>query len=206
MIASENITEAIVYFSTGKDSIVTLDLCKKYIKNIKVINLYYNECQYRKDFIKYYEDRYGIEIIRRPHPYLARQYRENIYGCGYRDIPLMTLGEHDKYIKTEYNISYIAYGYKKTDSLSRRGMIYHGDGIDKRNKYLYPVADFNNKQIMKYIKDHKLKLAPEYKAGFRDMDNYFEKNCLLWLRTNYPDDFEIIKKQYPLIEAVFKKE
>ncbi len=186
------------------------DICNKYIKNIVPVYLYYVKgLSYREDFIKYYEDKYGREIVRLPHPELALYKKNNVFGCGKakdRENQEVSLSENDNILRRQYNVSYIAYGYKKTDSLSRRGMIWHGDGIDERNKKIFPVADFSNKDIMYYVKKNKLLLPPEYKDGYRDINNFFEKRALTWLISRYPNDYEALKTEYPLIDSVLYKE
>jgi phosphoadenosine phosphosulfate reductase len=113
--------------------------------------------------------------------------------------------ELDNYFRKLFNISYIAYGYKKVDSLSRRGIIWHGNGIDERNKKIYPVADFTEKDIFYYIKKNKLKLSPEYQYGFRDINTFFKKDCLMWLRNTFYNDYLNVINEYPLLESVLYK-
>lgn len=201
----KSVHEVIVLFSTGKDSIVTLDLCIKYLKEVSIVYMYFiKDLSYKEDILKYYEDRYNKKINRIPHPELTTYYNENVFGCNItnKKEPKISISENDNLLRYKFNKSYIAYGYKKTDSLSRRGQLWHGDGIDKRNKKIFPVANFSEKDIFYYIKKNKLKLPPEYKSGYRDINTFFERQTLEWLINNYPDDYKRVKEQYPLIESV----
>lgn len=199
----------IIMFSTGKDAVVTLDLCCKYLKNIKPVYLYYfKDLKYRENYIKKVEDLYGLKIERLPHPELSKYYKIGVFGCQkIRNCRIVSMTENDNILREKYNIKYVAYGYKGIDSLQRRGMIKNTNdtGIDEKIHKIYPVAHFSHKMIFDYIERNKLLLPPEYKSGFRDINTFFEKDSLRWLISNYPEDYEKIKEQFPLIDGVLLK-
>lgn len=190
---AENIDSAIVFFSTGKDSVVMLNLFHKYMQGrFKAIYLYiYKGLKIRENVLKYYEKQYKIKIDQ--YPQFDVSYMKRTKKLKQADI--------ETFIRNKYNIQYLAYGYRKNESLERRGILkYVKNGIDEKYNKLYPVADWSEKDIFKYIKLNKLVLPIDYNYGFRDI-NIFKGNSLLWLYNNFREDYETIKKQYPLIEG-----
>ncbi len=199
-VASE-IDEAIVMFSTGKDSIVTLDLCCKFIPNIKVVHLYFVKgLSYRERFLEYYEKRYNIQIDQYPQVDVSRIFHNKAFTNSQKEIPKLKQADIELFLRKTYDISYLAYGYRKQESLQRRGHLSSCDGFEKKFKRFYPVADWTTADIMNYVKKERLPLPVEYSFGFRDI-NFFEGEGLVWLYRNYPEDYEKVKAVYPFIEA-----
>lgn len=58
----------IVAFSGGKESIVTLDLCFRYFKNVRAFFMYIcPDLSFQERTLEWYEKKYQTEIIRIPH-------------------------------------------------------------------------------------------------------------------------------------------
>lgn len=197
-------------FSGGKDSIACLELASKHLKKIVPVYLYFVKgLKYKDKHIEHYARRFGVEILQYPRcEDLSRQMRAGAYQKKKTKVPAIRQWEMDLYLRRELNLSWIIYGYKRVDSLQRRGIMnanchdgeqYKG-GIDVRNRKIYPLANWSEKEVFKYLKMKKLPLAPDYHAGFRDI-NTFKGRALLWLYHNHPEDYETLKKQYPFIEA-----
>ncbi len=199
-VASE-IDEAIVMFSTGKDSIVTLDLCCKFIPNIKIVHLYFIPgLSYRERFLEYYSKRYNIKIEQYPQVDVSRILHNNTFSNSQKKIDKLKQTDIELFLRKTYNISYLAYGYRKQESLQRRGHLTSCEGFEKKFKRFFPVADWSTNDIFNYIKKEKLPLPVEYSYGFRDI-NFFEGKSLIWLYNNYPEDYQKVKNMYPFIEA-----
>lgn len=56
----------------------------------------------------------------------------------------------------EFGASWFSLGERRMESLKRRGKLAHIDGIDERNKYLYPVIDFSNNEVKSYLRMYNL--------------------------------------------------
>jgi len=183
---------AICFFSTGKDSVVMLDLIQRFFKrpDHEYIYLYtFKGLWIRETVLRHYSEKYRIEFLQYPWYYNQNNTKKVKHG----DI--------EKFIRAKHNKIWMFYGYRKTESLERRGMMAHIDnGIDWKYKKLYPIADWSARDVLAYIKRNRLVLPPDYRSGFRDI-NSFKGEALLWLYNNYRGDYEIIKAQYPGIEG-----
>lgn len=193
---AEHIGSAIVFFSCGKDSIVMLDLFQKYFKGeTKIVFLYIHKgLKIREDILRYYENRYNIKIDQYP------QFDTGaIFGKKLKQKDI------EEYCRQKYNIDYLAYGYRRDESVNRSGILNVTNiGIDERNKKLYPLFHWTKRDVLNYVKQEKLPLPVDYDYGFRDV-NIFKGEYLLWLYNNYRDDYEVIKQQYPKIEGELLK-
>ena len=163
-IASSINDGAIVFFSTGKDSVVMLDLIQRFFKRPEheYIFLYmYKNLEIRETVLRHYSKKYGIEF--QQYPQFDVSSRVNGKKLKQANI--------EKYIRAKHNKIWIFYGYRKSESLERRGMMAHIDnGIDWKYKKLYPIADWSAKDVLYYIKQNRLVLPPDYRSGFRDIN------------------------------------
>jgi len=188
-------TPAVVMFSTGKDSIVTLDLMMKHYKGpLRFVYLYFvNGLPMKESILRHYEKRYGIQIDRLPD-------RSHIFLKTGRKYQMMHM-EQD--IRRRYDISWLASGIRRDETLGRRGMLAKVEhGIDEKYRKLYPVASFSRKAIFSYIKLHKLPLPVEYNTG-KDRDFWVPSaSDLVILKRNFPDDYKMIIAEFPRLEAV----
>lgn len=188
-------------FSTGKDSIVTLDLCCKYIPKVKVVHLYFVKgLSYRERFLEYYEKRYNVKIDQYPQVDVSRIFHNRAFVNNQKDVSKLKQVDIELFLRKTYDISFLAYGYRKQESLQRRGHLSSCGGFEKKFKRFYPVADWSASDVLNYVKKEKLPLPVEYSYGFRDI-NFFEGEGLVWLYRNYPDDYDKVKAVYPFIEA-----
>ncbi len=199
--AAAEVGEVIVFFSTGKDSIATLDLCARFIPIVHAVHLYsVPGLGYRERFLRYYEERYGITIDQYPLPDTAALFKNNTFINSTREVTKLSQGDIELAMRKKYDVSYIAFGYRKNESLQRRGQLSVCDGFERKFKRLFPLSDWNERDVMNYLKKQKLPLPPEYSVGFRDI-NFFEGPSLVWLYNNYPEDYQKVKRMYPMIEA-----
>jgi sulfate adenylyltransferase subunit 2 len=202
MIAAE-VPAAVVLFSSGKDSIAMLDLCIEHFgrERLKVVHLFFVKgLSWREAIFQHYEKRYNITIDQFPQVDVANILRKQAFsGAGWCGRKLRQ-GDMESFLRSKYNVNYLLYGYKKTDSLMRQGMLKVIDGIDYRNKKAYPLSEWNEKDALNYCRQKKLPLPADYNMGFRDV-NMFEGDALAWVYYNHPADYRKIKATYPFIDA-----
>lgn len=193
------IKEIIVFFSTGKDSIATLDLCCSFIPKVVALYLYtVKGISFREKCLNWYAKKYGCEIQQLPFPDLANKINQNINIKETKK--KMNLSKVQAYARSKFNIDWVSYGFKYNDSLHRRGFLKFYGEVDTDHKKFYPIAEWSNKDVLGYCKRKKLPLPVEYYHGFNDITE-FTGPALIWLANNYPADFEKVKKVFPMAEG-----
>ena len=186
---------AILLFSTGKDSIAAGNLLfANGLTGITPVFLYFvPDLTIKKSIIAYYEKRWGVKVEQRPHP---------------RNLSLKTgkkyrMADIEHSLRAELNVSWIIDGAKKTDSMARRGMLANlSEGIDERNRKIYPLADWSDRKVMAYIKANRLMLPVEYQHGFRRDFNVPTIEKLVYLKNNFSGDYRKIIAEFPQLEAM----
>jgi len=197
----------IVLFSTGKDSIVTLDIINQYFKNYKIIYMFFvKNLSFVDKILDYYSKKYNKEIIQIPHFTTLNTIGKGIFDFKKNNESFLKLSDMEKHIRKITECEWLVSGEKKMDSLPRRIMIKHeGDGVDLKHKKIYPIADWTENDVMKYIKIKKLPLPINYQFGFRNIDS-LQKNSLLWIKNNFYEDYLKIKEVFPLIDTLLLEE
>jgi len=186
---------AILLFSTGKDSIAAGNLLfAAGITGIVPVFLYFVKgLAIKKGIIAYYEKRWNVKIEQRPHPRNLNLKADKKYR----------MADIERSLRAEFNISWIIDGAKKTDSMARRGMMAHlQDGIDERNRKIYPLADWSDSKVMAYIKLNRLMLPVEYQHGFQRDFNVPTIDKLVYLKNNFPNDYQKIIAEFPQLESM----
>jgi sulfate adenylyltransferase subunit 2 len=186
---------AILLFSTGKDSIAAGNLLfSAGLTNIIPVFLYFvKNLSIKQRIIAYYENRWKVKIEQRPHPRALNLKSDKKYR----------IADMEHSLRAEFNVSWIIDGAKKTDSMARRGMMARlADGIDERNRKIYPLADWNDRKVMAYIKMNRLMLPVEYQHGFKRDFNVPTIDKLVYLKNNFPDDYRKITAEFPNLESM----
>lgn len=201
----DNIDHILLFFSGGKDSIVSADLLRKHFRGkITWLYLYFVKgLQVIEPTLAYYSRAWGVEIHQRPcHETLALLAKRE----GKRK-KLYSIGDIEKRYREEFEVEWICTGYRRDESLSRRGaMAKAPEGIDLKYKKIYPVANFSAKQILAYCKLYKFPLPLTYSLGAERSVWVPDANQLIWLRSYFPGDYTRIVSAFPeLGDAVFKK-
>lgn len=109
----------IVAFSGGKDSIVTLDLCCRYFKNVKAFFMYMiPDLSFQERTIRWYEKKYDIEILRLPHMDLSTSFRYGCFRGADYSVPAISINDVYSYVRQKYGIWWIAAGNVSMTALS----------------------------------------------------------------------------------------
>lgn len=199
--ASKITNSILVGFSGGKDSVVTLDLCMKYFKNVQPYFMYIvKDLEFQEKTIRYYENKYGVKMLRVPHFMLSDFLRYGSFRMPDLDVPIIKTVDLYNYMRNETGIYWIGAGERISDSIVRRAMIKNSGTIDTKRGRIYPVAQWNKANIMSYLKVNTLPLSLENKAlgfSFRSLMGEDMKK----IKEKFPSDFEKIKRDFPLIEA-----
>lgn len=197
----------LVAFSGGKESIVVLDLCMRYFKNVHVVfQMMVRDLDYEENILQWYEKKYNIKIIRAYGEGAAAAYHYGIFRPTDLTFPIISETDFYNYYRVQTNSWFVAGGERIADSLQRRAMIKHSGTIDAQRGRFYPVALWKKKEIYDYIKYHKLYLhRAQRELGFSLTP--FGGRSLKWHLDNHPEDYFKILKQFPLAGGyVIRKE
>jgi hypothetical protein len=205
------IRKATIGFSTGKDSVVGLDmLIKAGIEPLPVYFYCVPYLQFVEKNINMYEKHFGIKIVRLPHPMLycyinhldwqpydrAKTLSKN--ACGKYSFKELT----DIYLmltKTK-GFEYDCNCMKMADSLNRRLLMRKLPDIDNEKKIIYLTKYLTDSDCFSYIEQNNLPLTDDYKIWGRSWDG-LKYDYMLGVKKYYPEDYELIKEYFPLIDA-----
>lgn len=199
---------AIVFLSLGKDSLVTLDLIYPFYKDadqrlVCVYMYFVKDLEHINKWINWCKARYPkIEFVQIPHWNLSYILRGGMYSVPQPNIKLIKLADVVESMRYKYNIVTTYLGMKKADGMNRRLMLGTYQQNDYTNNgYVYPVAEWTQKEILAYMKMHRIPEPVRYSLkAFSGVG--FNKECFLWLRQNYPQDLQKIYKTFPLSERI----
>lgn len=191
----------IVGFSGGKDSIVTLDLCFRYFKNVVPFFMYLvPDLEFQEKTIKWYENKYNTEIIRIPHFECSNFLKYGSFTLSDWSVDIVGVNDTYEYLRQKTGIHWIAAGERCADSIVRNAMIKKSGSIDYQRGRFYPIAYWKKNEVLQYIKQKKLYISPEQRKigfSFRSLAG----SELSILKEMYPKDYEKILKVYPFAEA-----
>lgn len=195
----------LVGFSTGKESIVTLDLCFRYFKRVQPYYLYsVPNLSFQEEVLRWYENRYGCEIIRLPSECVSEYFRYGCYRIPDLTYPLVSEKDIMNYVRLKSNIWWCATGERIDDSIPRRAMIKHSSTISDVNGRMFPVATWKKSEILAYIKHHRLKIGRD-SIIMGHSARVLQANDLRIIRDRFPDDYDKIIRLYPFAEAAVKR-
>lgn len=200
------ITDSVlVSFSGGKDSAVLLDICFRYFKNVQPFFMYIvRDLDFQERTLRYYEDRYDTEILRVPHFMLSDFLRYGSFRMPDYEVPMVKIVELYNYLREKTGIYWICAGERIADSLIRRAMIKQSSSIDVKRGRFYPLAYWNKANVMSHVKHKRLPLSLESRVlGFSFRS--FLPSEIKKIQQYFNDDYEKIKKDFPLIEATIKQ-
>lgn len=195
----------LVGFSGGKDSIVTLDLCVRYFDTVQPFFMYIcPNLEFQEETLRWYENRYGLEIIRIPHFDMSSFLKWGSFRDPNYSVPEVDIKETYNYLREKTGIHWVAAGERIDDSTVRRAVIRHNGTIDPKRGRFWPVANWSKKDIMQYIKMRKLKLPKDSREigfSFRSLSG----KELSVIKRVYPSDYQKILDMYPFAGAAVER-
>lgn len=196
----------IVGFSGGKESVVVLDLCYRYFKNVQPFFMYIvPNLSFQERTLEWYEKKYQTEIIRVPHMDVSEFFHYGSFRIPDYSFPVVSINDIYKWVRLETDIWWIAAGERINDSIVRRAMMKKSGSIDEQRGRFYPVSAWKKQEILDYIKFHKLYIGQDSrKLGFSFKSLWGKE--LLMLKQHFPDDYKKVLHLYPFAEAGVKRE
>lgn len=217
---SERASEIIVAFGGGKDSLVTLDLAKRYIPTVHVVSMYmFPDLVFDREYENMIAERYGVTVVRVPNPIVVDMIRQGAYGSNPKTVESIPKrwqphnnwkrrADDFRSILGKPPTTWVATGLKRVDSLGVAINLNRiGYELDFDNHNAYPLATVTNTGVWNYIKRDKLPPHPWYQTGAKHSFDTVYGVTLEAIKTHWPEDFERIKAVFPLIDAVlYRKE
>ena len=195
---------AILFCSLGKDSLVLLDLIYPKFNRIVCVFMYFvKDLEHINRWIGWVKAKYPkIEFVQIPHWNLSYILRGGLYCVPQPKVKLIKLADVVKAIRLKYGIHHVFLGMKKADGMNRRLMLKGYQENDYENEgFVYPLADWTQKDILAYMKQHNLPESGRYSIKASSGVG-FNLDCFLWLEKHYPQDLQKIYKVFPLAERI----
>lgn len=190
---------ALVAFSTGKDSLVVLDLCVRNFKRVVPFFMYLTRgLEIIESRIRQAESRWGVEVLQVPHWGLPNDMGQGIY-CpkrpGFEGMKGYNAAHVYEDVRRQTGIDLVLTGDKKRDFVSRRAAI-----RTNKDPYLaFPIADWSNAEVMAYLSHQKIAL-PDSPGDATGID--LTTKSLLWLHDHHRTDFDLLCRDFPFAPAV----
>lgn len=202
-------TDKVLLFhsATGKDSIVMLDLVAPYFKEVVCVYMYMvPNLRSVNRYIKWSEARYpNCRFIQAPHFNISGYVKIGYLGMAQNPKqPILNLASITEKARAHTGIDWALFGMKEVDSLNRRVMLRtYDNGICWKTRKAYPLMEYKNKDVVRYIKDRGLIPNMTYGNGRASSgENVGSALWLAWLRENYPDDLAKVVAMYPMTEQI----
>lgn len=208
------VTDKILLFhsATGKDSIVLLDLCAPYFKEIKCVFMYAVknlDCVNR--YIRWAEAKYdNVKFVQCPHFNISRHVKFGYLGCAQNEKQKqLNLSDITEIARSQTGIDWAFFGMKEADSLNRRVFLRRtaqengGDCINFKTKKAYPLNLYKHKDIVGYIRDNNLIFPQNYAKGKQSSGESPDNVAFLdFCSREFPQDLAKIYAVYPEAERL----
>jgi len=194
--------------SLGKDSLVTLDLIYPKFDRIVCFFMYWvNGLEHIQRWIDWTKAKYPkIEFVEIPHWNLSYLLRSGLYCTPQPNVKLIKLADVCNTIRVTYGVQYIFLGMKKADGMNRNLMIKRFEDTHYvNNNLVYPLADWNQLDILAYMKQHRLPEPVRYgKKASSGLG--FSADCFKWMYKYFPEDLLKVYEVFPLARRVLFEE
>lgn len=198
-------------FSCGKDSIAAWCAMRDMGIDVRPAYLYYVPgLQFVERSLDYFEQRFGTRIARYPHPSLYRWINSYVYQAPERlriieaaRLPNPTYEETWDLIRQEMGLAedtWCADGVRAADSIQRRGAFVQHGYFRQRLHKVSPIGDWVKKEVIDCIADHEIDLPVDYDWFGRSFDG-IDRRFTAVLKEKDPQDYEILRSWFPLVEA-----
>lgn len=198
------VTEVLVLFSAGKDSLAVLDICAQRASRCEVAFGYLVPgLEFQERTLRWAEARYGLTIHRFPHwavPPLLRMSLFQVPRLQLRRTPALPPTQWVEGVRELLQVEWVASGDRLTESLWRRARFKRSGPIDTQGRRFFPIVDWTKAQVMRYLSFHCIPLPPDTQVlghSFRALAG----SDLALIRDHFPADYAKILEMFPLAEA-----
>ena len=196
---------AILFYSTGKDSIALLDLVAPHFRQVVLVYMYLVPGLRHVDkYLNYARTKYPNLVIEQvPHWNLSYIHAAGLFCEPKADVRKIKLKDVNQLIRDKYGIDYTFFGMKKADGMTRNVMLrgYELHAVAPTGN-VYPLSLWTKKDVLHYIRFQGLPLPIEYTTRKSSQGLGFNADCFNYLARHYPDDLQKILAAYPLAQKV----
>ncbi|MEM2003148.1 MAG: phosphoadenosine phosphosulfate reductase family protein [Nitrososphaerota archaeon] len=192
-----------VALSMGKDSLTTLDLCSQIFPHVEAFYLFrVRGLRVIRKWANYVQKRWGIKVRMYPHWDLYRCYKYAVLQPHWeecRDVSRLTMKDIEIYFRHEANVEWIAYGWRRTDSISRALIMKRIRGFWPETRRVFPIWNWKRSQVYEYLQQNNIPTPPG--LGRKEQGGLdFHPGALDYLRKYYPDDWKKWLRDFPFSE------
>ncbi|MBO7617280.1 MAG: phosphoadenosine phosphosulfate reductase family protein [Bacteroidales bacterium] len=201
---AEKTDECALFLSLGKDSLVCLDMIYPHFRRIVCVYMYFvKDLEHINRWINWVKAKYPkVEFVQVPHWNLTYILRAGLFCTAHKEVKLMKLRNVINSINLQYGTKYTFLGMKKADGMNRRLMLLGYEQQCYENAGLvYPLADFTQKDVLAYMKQHNLPTPVRYGKSASSGCG-FGLDFFLWLREKFPQDLKKVYAAFPLSEKI----
>jgi phosphoadenosine phosphosulfate reductase len=194
-----------VGFSGGKDSLVTLDLCRRVFPKVHAFFMWTvaPDLGFQARYLDFMANKMGVNLIRLPHWSLGARLRYNYMRPGSKctqDCCLLDISDIQAEVTRLTGCKWFAYGFSRYDSLERNAMLRRCGGLDLKGHYVYPVMNFTRWAIFSYLRQHRIPLPIDYYM-FGHSFGRIGPLELPSIKARFPSDYEKIETYFPHAQA-----
>lgn len=203
--------DVIVAISGGKDSIAMLIKLQEAgfrchcFHEYKIPDMEFDERQ-----LRWIEERFEVKIMRLPSPDLYRMLKNLAFQPPFR-VPLILAAdipqfEHDDVhdvVQEDLGLpvgTYTAIGIRAVDDMVRRTTLKKNGPFNEKRLTFYPIYDMRKDDLVDLLRKHNVKLGFNYQYSGSSFDG-LQYRYLHAVKKYAPEDWERIKRWFPLVEA-----
>ena len=197
-------------FSCGKDSLAAWIALKHAGVEVVPAYMYYIPgLRFVDDQIRAYEDHFQVRIRQYPHPLLmhslaaaAFQPPARVPVLAAADVPQIGYETMWDLIVEDLGMAgaWRADGVRAAASIQRRASFVKHGVIKPKSRKVSVIADWLKGKVVEVIKADRAPLSADYEVFGRSFDG-LDARFSAPLRRAYPDDFERLRRWFPLIDV-----
>lgn len=194
-------TDAIgVAVSFGKDSLATLDLCCRLFSRVEAYYLFrVRGLGVVDEWADAVRQRHGVVVRMYPHFDLSRCYRHAVlqpHWTALDKTPRIKMADIEAKFRSEADVSWIAYGWRRNDSFSRALIMRRCAGLDAESRRVFPLRSWRRADVYEYLDRRGIPRPPT--LGRKEQGGLdFHPEALAALRTERPDDYARFTRDFP---------
>jgi 3'-phosphoadenosine 5'-phosphosulfate sulfotransferase (PAPS reductase)/FAD synthetase len=195
-----------IAWSGGSDSNALLNMAMDVVGGDKsLLYPYVMEFLPNMDYYAYWKSyarkRWGLEVHSYQHWAYSWYVRRGLFQFqADPTFPAIKQVDVENKVRLDSGLEWIGYGYKKMDSLHRRGMMSKWPrGVCMERKIFNPLTDWSHTLVKTYLQANKLRpaLYEAYKSPGIDTS----PKCMYWLKLYWKIDYRRMIEAFPLAIA-----